>query len=62
MVIFFWFPETKGLSLEEISLIFDGNEAQSHQAAVEADFMGKADVEHIENLNSSKNGFGSENV
>lgn len=48
-VIFFTFPETRGLSLEEISLVFDGMEAMGHQAAVEAEFMGKADVELVEN-------------
>lgn len=49
-VIFFTFPETRGLSLEEISLIFDGSEATGHQAAAEAEFIGKTDVTHVEDV------------
>ncbi|KZO99824.1 general substrate transporter [Calocera viscosa TUFC12733] len=35
-VMFAFFPETKGLSLEECALLFDGEEAIAHQHAAEA--------------------------
>lgn len=54
VVMYIFFPETKGLSLEECAMIFDGDEARQRQQAVEIDFTqsrkGEGEVEHIEHL------------
>lgn len=53
-VIYFFFPETRGLSLEECSLLFDGEEARSKQMQVgeemEKSKQGGAEIEHAENV------------
>ncbi len=50
-VIYFFFPETRGLSIEECSLVFDGHQARSNQANLETVFEqknGGVEIAHTE--------------
>ncbi|KAF5962403.1 lactose permease [Fusarium bulbicola] len=45
-VIYFVFPETKGPSLEEIAIIFDGKDADASPVENKLDYVERAEVEH----------------
>ncbi len=42
MTVFFFFPETKGFTLEEVSEIFEGKDAAGAQRILEKEAMGGA--------------------
>ncbi|KAH8807617.1 general substrate transporter [Xylogone sp. PMI_703] len=54
VIMYIFFPETKGLSLEECAMIFDGDEAKQRQHALEVAYVqsqkGGGEVEHVEHL------------
>jgi len=52
VIIYLFFPETRGLSLEECAMIFDGDKAMERQNAAEAEYVGgeKEARSHVENV------------
>ncbi|GAA5854758.1 hypothetical protein JCM5353_007620, partial [Sporobolomyces roseus] len=61
LITIIWkFPETKGRSLEEVALIFDGDRALGNAAATEPELekgFPKSSVEHVEDSNKDKASF-----
>jgi hypothetical protein len=50
VTIYFFYPETKGLSLEEIKIVFDGSDEQTMAAMAVDVEPGKGRVEYVENV------------
>lgn len=55
VVIYFTFPETRGMTLEEVSQVFDGAEALERTYDIKAQGLeGLAETDHAENVKSDR--------
>lgn len=50
MVVYFYYPETKGHTLEEMAVVFDGVEALQGVRGIDVKFESKEDAQHDERV------------